>query len=72
MHPATLAVLRFFSFEHLHEGFPKEISRSFHGMAWDLARALPADPETTVALRHLLEAKEAAVRAALGVPIPTE
>lgn len=69
MHPATAAVLRFFEYGHLPGGKLRDTSARFH----DLAHALAADdtldgPELTVALRKLLEAKDAAVRAALPVP----
>lgn len=70
MHPATAAVLRFFAFDHLPVGPAREMSRRFAAFADDLADRLPADPETTVALRKLLDSKDAAVRSALGIPIP--
>lgn len=70
MHPATAAVLRFFAFDHLPAGQPRDIAQFYSGAAYRLADALPADPETTVALRKLLESKDAAVRSALGIPIP--
>lgn len=72
-HPSIANVLRFFAFDHLPERL-QEISRPFAELAVSIAgRTLgeltPADgPETTVALRKLLEAKDAAVRAALGPP----
>lgn len=68
MHPSIAAVLRFFEFGHLPAGFPRDISQRFHAMAHQLADLLPPDPETTVALRKLLESKDAAVRAALDLP----
>lgn len=63
-HPAKAQVLRFFEYEHLN-GHARSVSQDFSAIAWELARTLPEDPETTVALRKLLEAKDAAVRAAL-------
>lgn len=63
-HPATTQVLRFFDYEHLN-GSARGVSQEFSALAWEMARILPEDPETTVALRKLLEAKDAAVRAAL-------
>lgn len=65
MHIATQQVLRFFEHGHLPEGQAKKTSQVFQGVANTLAMSLPEDPETTVALRKLLEAKDAAVRAAL-------
>lgn len=57
-------VLRFFAYEHLPLRLI-EVSRPFHDLAHDLARHVAPDPELEVALRKLLEAKDAAVRAAL-------
>jgi hypothetical protein len=67
MHPAVQAVLRYFEFEHLRAGVLRDTSQMFHVLAHELATRLPADPETTVALRKLLESKDAAVRAALAL-----
>jgi ferritin-like protein len=64
MHPGTQALLRYFEFEHLPEHL-QPVSRPFHDVAHDMAGRLPEDPETTVCLRKLLEAKDCAVRAAL-------
>lgn len=58
------SLLQFFDYGHL----PKElqaISRQFHGLAYWIVANLPRNPERTVALRKLLEAKDSAVRAAL-------
>lgn len=68
LHPAVAGVLRFFAYDHLPEHL-QAISKPFSDLATQVAdRSLNgADgPETTVALRKLLEAKDAAVRAALG------
>lgn len=64
MHPAVASVLQYFRFEHLPENL-REVSRPFALTAVTIARRNPNSPETTVALRKLLEAKDAAVRAAL-------
>ena len=62
MNPATAHVLQFFA--HTHVGEPlQEIFRSFAELAGNIA-ATSDNPETTVALRKLLEAREAVVRAA--------
>lgn len=65
VHPAIAAILKFFEYEHLPETL-RGVSRPFCELAHDVARELPSDPETTVCLRKLLEAKDCAVRAALG------
>lgn len=66
-HPAVEQVLRFFEFEHLRAGELRDTSQMFHALAYELADRLPADPETTVTLRKLLESKDAAVRASLAL-----
>ncbi len=63
MHPSTEHVLKFFAFEHLPDRL-QVISRPFAVLAREVAERAD-NPETTVALRKLLEAKDAAVRAAL-------
>lgn len=64
MHPGITHILKFFSYEHL---LPKlrDVSEPFCNLAHEVAYRNPDNPETTVALRKLLEAKDAAVRAAL-------
>lgn len=54
-------ILNYFTAEHL-----RNISRPFVAQAHQLATELPPGPETSTALRKLLEAKDAAVRAALA------
>lgn len=61
------AILRYFDFEHLPEGPLRDTSAKFKPLAYELADLLPAGPEQTVALRKLLESKDAAVRAALDL-----
>lgn len=65
MHPATTFVLQFFAYEHLPPHL-QSISRHFHALAHEMAETLPGNAETTVCIRHLLEAKDSAVRAALA------
>lgn len=62
-HPAVTAILQFFSYSHLPEHL-QIISKPFCDLAGIIADG-PQNTETTVALRKLLEAKDAAVRAAL-------
>ena len=61
----TDPILEFFSFEHLREGPLKATSAMFAELAMKIVSTLPRNAERTVALRKLLEAKDAAVRAAL-------
>ncbi len=60
-------MLRWFVFDHLPDHL-QEVSLSFYQLAHHLVRELPRSPERTVALRKLLESKDAAVRAALPEP----
>lgn len=57
-------IRQFFAWEHLPPHL-QEVSKPFGDMA-DLILTLPRNPERTVALRKLLEAKDAAVRAKLA------
>ena len=63
-HPAIQHVMRFFSYDHLPPHL-QEISKDFCDLADKMADRAPQSQETTVALRKLLEAKDAAVRAIL-------
>jgi hypothetical protein len=55
-------MMKWFAYEHLPPAL-KEISSAFHSLAWFVCEKLDSGPERTVALRKLLEAKDAAVRA---------
>lgn len=58
-------ILRFFEYEHLPPHL-QEVSRRFLRLAYQIAERETRYPaERAVALRKLLEAKDAAVRAAL-------
>ena len=57
-------ILKYFEFAHLPEKL-QAVSGEFYGLAMTLAAILPRNPERTVTFRKLLEAKDAAVRAAL-------
>jgi len=57
-------ILQFFAYEHLPAHL-QAISRTFGELASNLVEVLPRNPERTVALRKLLEAKDAAVRASI-------
>lgn len=57
-------LLQFFKYEHLPLPL-RERSKAFHSLAKVLDETLPNNPEKTMALRKLLEAKDCAVRAEL-------
>lgn len=63
----TEHILQFFAYEHLPP-YLQEVSEPFCVLAYQLVEMLPRNPERTVALRKLLEAKDAAVRARLAKP----
>ena len=58
-------ILQFFTWEHLPPKL-QEISKPFGELATHIVATLPRNAERTVALRKLLEGKDAAVRAALA------
>lgn len=58
----TEPIMQFFAWDHLPEKL-QFVSRPFGELAWVVIGTLPRNPERTVALRKLLEAKDAAVRA---------
>lgn len=59
-------IMQFFAVGHLPP-FLQDVSSPFAELAERLVAALLRNPERTVALRKLLEAKDAAVRARLAV-----
>ncbi len=69
LHQSVEGILQFFKFDHLPEHL-KEVSRPFCLLASKMAFSLPQNPELSVALRQLPEAKDAAVRAALFASVP--
>jgi hypothetical protein len=58
-------IMQFFAYAHLPP-FMQEVSRPFGELAERITATVPRNPERTVALRKLLEAKDAAVRAAIS------
>lgn len=64
-------IMQFFNYGHLPPKL-KEVSMPFSGLAEHIHDTLPRNPERTTALRKLLEAKDAAVRAAIFVEMPKE
>lgn len=60
----TEPMLQFFQYEHLPSHL-KEPSKLFCVLALEIVNRFPRNPERTVALRKLLEAKDAGVRSFL-------
>jgi hypothetical protein len=58
-------ILRYFEFSHLPQGIMRDTSEEFRVLAIKVDNSLPDGAEKSTALRKLLEAKDAAVRAAL-------
>lgn len=65
--PQAEHIMQFFTFGQLPPHL-KEVSAPFCNMAKWIVDTLPRNPERTVALRKLLEAKDAAVRAVVAGP----
>lgn len=63
--PPVDHILQFFEHEHLPLSLSK-VSAPFRDLALAIVLQLPRNPERTVALRKLLESKDAAVRALLA------
>ena len=61
----TEHISQFFAYAHLPSHL-QEVSKPFSDLS-EIVLTLPRNPERTVALRKLLEAKDAAVRAKLAV-----
>lgn len=57
-------IMQFFKFDHLPPKL-QVVSRHFCALACDVCENVPRNPERTVALRKILEAKDAAVRAVI-------
>lgn len=64
-HQAVEHILQFFTFAHLPPPL-QETSKVFRDLAQHIVDTTPRNPERTAALRKLLEAKDAAVRARLA------
>lgn len=59
-----MELLKYFEYGHLPEHL-QIVSKPFSALAAEIAYRAPENPESVVAVRKLLEAKDAAVRAAL-------
>lgn len=57
-------MLQFFEYSHLPEHL-RIVSKPFGELAYQIVDTVPSNPERTVSLRKLLEAKDCAVRAIL-------
>ena len=64
-HPATQAIMRWFDYDHLPAGLPRDISRLHALHAEEMLAQLPDGPELTTGLRKILEGKDCLVRAAI-------
>lgn len=64
-HPSTQHFAPLFEYAHLPEGKPRGLSENCAGLAATMVEALPDGPELSAGLRHLLEAKDCFVRAAI-------
>lgn len=64
-------LLRYFEYKHLPDHLQRA-SKPFHELAHRVGNGTTQGPETTTALRKLLEAKDCAVRAALNERVSTE
>jgi hypothetical protein len=58
-------IMQYFEYVHLR-GDLQQYSKPFAGLATWIVTTLPRNPERTVALRKLLEAKDAAVRSSIA------
>jgi hypothetical protein len=61
----TEQIMQFFEYEHLPVHL-QEVAEPFRDLARAVIRRVPRNPERTVALRKMLEAKDAAVRAVIA------
>lgn len=64
-HPSKEAVLRFFEYEHLPDPL-KSVATQCAVLAHNMVDLIESDPELTVGLRKLLEAKDCFVRATVA------
>jgi hypothetical protein len=62
-------IMQFFKYDHLPERM-QAFSKPFCDLAQQICETTPRNPERTVALRKLLEAKDAGVRAQIFKEAP--
>lgn len=65
-HPGTQQIARWFTWDHLSAGLPKDVSANCQKLAQYMISELPDSPELTAGLRKLLEAKDCFVRSAIA------
>jgi len=58
-------IMQFFAYDHLPQHL-QDVSKPFGELAQQIVATLPPNPERQVAVRKLLESKDAAVRAKLA------
>jgi ferritin-like protein len=63
-------LMQFFEWKHLPDKL-KAVSVPFEALAREMDQSLPDNPEKTMALQKLLEAKDCAVRATLYLMPPS-
>ena len=61
--------MQFFKYDHLPENL-QPVARDVAVLAKELNEALPGNPEKTVGIRKLLEAKDCFVRSMLAGEVP--
>jgi len=59
--------MRYFTFDHLPEGEPRDRAQDCAALAHAVVNLIPDGPELTAGLRKLLEAKDCFVRASLDI-----
>lgn len=65
--PAVAGIARWFDYDHLPAGLPRDLSARCADLAGHVLAELPDSPELTAGLRKLLEAKDCFVRAGIAV-----
>lgn len=65
----SVDILQYFNYDHLPDRL-QDTSKVFHTLAHWIVENLPANEERSVALRKILEAKDAAVRAKVFMKEP--
>lgn len=70
-HPAVDHIMQYFKSDHLPEKI-RETSATCANLAQQMIRSLPDNPEKTVGLRKLLEAKDCFVRAKMAEEKPDQ
>lgn len=67
--PIDEPMLQFFNYDHLRDDLQAK-SKPFGQLALWMVETLPRNPERTMALRKLMEAKDCAVRASIYKAAP--